>query len=1034
MPHPDDFSIPIHPRPQAISLYAGVGGLDLGMEAAGLKIALAIEKDPQTAAQYGVNFPNTPVLCSDITQLTAAEITSHIGNKNPIDLIIGGPSCQGFSRIGKRNPQDTRNSGIHHFVRLIKELHPRAFLMENVAGMRDERHAELVNHCWQQLLSHGYQIQEWRLNAADYRVPQSRERLFWVGCLDTSISVPQPAKDKITVWDALFDLKPLEALLDLNQDIVETNWQPGEYSQYLNNIFTPPTNWHPQQLTGCTLTDHSPEVITRFITTPYGEIEPISRLYRLDYQTQSHTLRAGTDSERGRHTAPRPIHPEYPRVITVREAARLSSFPDWFQFSPTKWRGHRQIGNAVPPLLALAVGRQILNALANSINNFQAIPAKTTNHLNQNSDFSTFSENSTNIRSNIMSSTTISPLKNYQFPPETSSQTIALAKEVVELGSSHTATLSKLKEQSLELGYKLLELETALGESELKELLKHCFPKEIVRYYRNILAQAKLIEKCPQLYDKILNMPICHAAALLAGTEAQIEQILNEDAKWTISLIKQRVKAENTCPPSIPEIAIGKPVKILASDSEHSGNIALVQNIQDEEIISVQLLSGELQEFFPNEVKPIDPDTYQELNTILSTSLNLHDQFKTAANQGDESLTNEIENKLTKLDKCRRQLSTRLGLSDKAVNNLSNAIANNHTELSQTIVSETECDRAYQVWNIAENEREPIIAKAQLLAKLRTHEVDAQPTTGEMAIAIASYLHKSNTKHNGGGIPITTREYSELTELIQQQNATIRQLKAELDLLRKEKSSPAAATVKADDNKTEELNQLRQDIQTLRQTYESLQQMHAAANAQLAESQQLAREKTALLDEFKTTKSNSNSDSSTTNITRTNNIEIGARIIVINHDMWTGYAGEIVGKWEREPDSWWVLLDHLVAQGLTHKTLVKTSNIILEIPEHEPLRKELSNFEQTIIKQRQELQEYQQTVADKEQQQEKEIETIASEFGTLAQLLGWFGWSTRGDYRSTDGQKYTGLEAFKAFINDMGNASVPDAMEEDIEF
>lgn len=94
------------------------------------------------------------------------------------------------------------------------------------------------------------------------------------------------------LWDALFDLKPLEALLDLNQDIVETNWQPGEYARYLLTIFTAPTNWHPQQLTGCTLTDHSSEVIARFITTPYGEIEPISRLYRLDYQTQSHTLRA----------------------------------------------------------------------------------------------------------------------------------------------------------------------------------------------------------------------------------------------------------------------------------------------------------------------------------------------------------------------------------------------------------------------------------------------------------------------------------------------------------------------------------------------------------------------------------------------------------------------------------------------------------------------------------------------------------------------------------------------------------------------
>ncbi|MFB2917930.1 hypothetical protein [Aerosakkonema funiforme] len=625
-------------------------------------------------------------------------------------------------------------------------------------------------------------------------------------------------------------------------------------------------------------------------------------------------------------------------------------------------------------------------------------------------------------------------LDNYNFPPETTSQTIALARVVVQLGSSYTATIGGIKQQSLELGDKLLQLETALGETELKELLKHCFPKEIVRYFRNVLAQAKLLEKCPQLYDKILNMPICHAAALLAGTETQIKEILKEDVKWTISLIKQRVKAENSCPITIPEIAIGNPVKILASDSEHSGNIALVQHIQTEQdIISVQLLSGEKKEFYLNEVKAIDPDAYLELNIILSTSLNLHSQFKTAAARGDEQLTKEIESKITKLDKCRRQLSARLGLSDKAVNNLANLLANNPTAYTETIASSTECDRAIRVWKIAPEQQEPIIAKAQLLGKLRTFQVDAQPTTGELAIAIASHLYKSSTKRNGGGIQITAREYSELTELIQQQSITIQQLKAELDLLREQQPSTGSttATAKADSNTSEELSRLRQEIQALRQTYESLQQMYNAGNAQLAEYKQLVQEKTVLLSQQETA---SNTNSPAAPPKEKNNIGCDMRVIVVNHDTWGGYPGTVVQKWSRDPDSWWVVLDYIAAKGQTQKILLKTSSLIPELPEYEPLQKQLSKFEEKIIEQRLELQEYRQIIAEKEQQKEKEIETIASEFGLVAELLGWSGWTTRGGYRSTDGQRYSGLEAFKAFINDMRDANASNPVEDDIEF
>ncbi|MFB2921243.1 hypothetical protein [Aerosakkonema funiforme] len=425
----------------------------------------------------------------------------------------------------------------------------------------------------------------------------------------------------------------------------------------------------------------------------------------------------------------------------------------------------------------------------------------------------------------MQATTNSTKLDNYNFPPLTSTQTIALAKEVVELGFTHTGAIAKLKEQGLELGEKLLELLEALGEAEFKQILKHCFPPEIIRYYRNLVAQAKLIEKCPQLYDQILNTPICHAAALLAGTEAQIEQILTEDAKWTISLIKQRIKADNFSTAPIPEIAIGKPVKILASDSEHSGNLAIVENIQENQEISVQLLSGELIKYDFSEIKPIDPDSYLELTAILATSANLHEQFKTAADSQDERLTNEIEQKISKIDKCRRQLTTKLGLSDKAAKNLANTIT---SDLSQSIATQTDCDRVFRVWDIRENDREAILTKAELLAKLRTKNVDAQPTTGEIAVAVATCLQKPTTKNSGGAIPITTREYSELTELIQQQNTTIQQLKAELD-----------------------------EIKTAKQTNEEI-------DAKLAQLQQTITEQAAEIERLQTENQTKQSDTTTT--------------------------------------------------------------------------------------------------------------------------------------------------------------------------
>lgn len=458
----------------------------------------------------------------------------------------------------------------------------------------------------------------------------------------------------------------------------------------------------------------------------------------------------------------------------------------------------------------------------------------------------------------MSSSTTTNRLDNYNFSPLTSSKTIKLAIEIVELGWAHAAALGKIKEAGVELGYKLLDLENAVGNSEVKEILKHCFPKEIVRYLRNLLCQAQLIEKCPSLYDRILSMPICHTAILMAGTEEQIVQILTSDTKWTVELLKERLRADNPCPATpTPEIALNAPVKIVADAPGYSGEIAIVENITDD-ALDARLLSGEIASFHTNEVKPLCPDTYQELTTILATADSLHTSFKAAADAGDERLQNDIENKLNKLDKSRRQLTARLGLTDKAAKNLG-TYASASTSVEE-IATQAECDRAFRVWNITEDDREPIVAKAQLLAKLRTKQIFAQPTLAEIAVACATILHKPTTKHSGGGIPISTREYSELTELVQEKDTTIQQLKTELDNV---KVKLAADQKDTDEPISSRLDYMQQDLETLRQSYQSIEQKYSTAITELESYKQLVQKQADQIDSLK----KGNPDAATTSQT-----------------------------------------------------------------------------------------------------------------------------------------------------------------------
>jgi DNA (cytosine-5)-methyltransferase 1 len=360
-------------KPKIADLFSGVGGFSLGAVRAGFDVAIAIDLDRHAITSHKKNFLKAKHARRNIARLSGTDLLriAKIGDDKLLG-VIGGPPCQGFSPIGRRRKNDRRNSLFFHFFRLVSELKPLFFVAENVPGILNEKYDGLVEESHGLICDDYDCLDSFTLCASDFGAATNRTRVFFIGTLKSlkaSLLVDDftshDQASKVSVRRALEGLSPRVMQSWQNE---ESSWRPinangSKYVRSINRMCDGLVGdkdaiarfCEKGEVSGCFGTRHDTKVVERFSKVGAGAADKISRFPRLSWDGLCPTLRAGTDSSRGSYQAVRPIHPDRNRVITPREAARLQGFPDWFQFSPTKWHSFRQIGNSVSPLVAEAL-------------------------------------------------------------------------------------------------------------------------------------------------------------------------------------------------------------------------------------------------------------------------------------------------------------------------------------------------------------------------------------------------------------------------------------------------------------------------------------------------------------------------------------------------------------------------------------------------------------------------------------------------------------------------------------------------------
>lgn len=343
----------------SVSLFSGCGGLDLGLGQAGFKTVFATDSDTRCSETYEQNFPSVPFIKSGIGALTRAQLEDALGpERNTVDLLAGGPPCPPFSKsrfYRKDMPRALDDPNGHEtitgYLRVLDWLRPRAFILENVKGLAYKVHAEALDAIVSRAELLGYTVSVATLNAADFGVPQMRERCFVVGVLEGQFSFPVPSHSKrgenelpmwVTAGTVLDDLDTEENASD------EGHFAGGKFHHLLERIPPGENYLHLTAERGC------PEPIFKWRSRYW------SYLLKLSPEKPSWTIQARRSNNMG------PLHWRN-RILRIEEVKRLQTFPDNFFLSGTVEQQWRQIGNAVPPMLARALGESLSSVLSKKV-------------------------------------------------------------------------------------------------------------------------------------------------------------------------------------------------------------------------------------------------------------------------------------------------------------------------------------------------------------------------------------------------------------------------------------------------------------------------------------------------------------------------------------------------------------------------------------------------------------------------------------------------------------------------------------------
>lgn len=338
-----------------IDLFCGCGGLSLGFEKAGFDILLGIDAWEDAITTFNYNHKNSKGICADISTLSPKDIESQLDGKS-VDVIIGGPPCQGFSVAGKRIVDDERNKLYKNFVRFVEYFKPKAFMMENVPNILSIGGGIVRCAIVKDFSDLGYKVVYKILTASDYGVPQNRRRTFFVGFKNgNEFTFPLPTiKQKVTSKEAISDLPD------------ETISNGGKYPIAPQSDYQKLMRKNAHGLYNHRVTIHTEQTKGIISLVPDGgnykdlpeELQQTRKVHiawtRLDSAKPSFTIDCGHNHH---------FHYKYNRVPTVRESARIQSFPDDFIFLGKLGSQFRQVGNAVPPLMAEEIAETIKTEL-----------------------------------------------------------------------------------------------------------------------------------------------------------------------------------------------------------------------------------------------------------------------------------------------------------------------------------------------------------------------------------------------------------------------------------------------------------------------------------------------------------------------------------------------------------------------------------------------------------------------------------------------------------------------------------------------